>query len=147
MHHVALRLAAKSMETEARNVHLLGRRGRVQRVEPSPHAVMELRIHLRRSPSSEQFGETFVKEASDHTDDRKSIVDIMPIYDLRNSTSGQPVPADQAHPVLDIGMDGAAERGPVAGFDRLEGHVMLIDQLGRAEPAIDDAHERAELQP
>src|ERR1051326_2645998 len=44
-------------------------------------------------------------------------------------------------------MDRAAERLAVAGFDRLQRQMMLVDQLGRAEATIDHTHEGTELQP
>src|ERR1700730_9232481 len=55
--------------------------------------------------------------------------------------------ADGSHAAANVGVDGARERLGVAGANRADGTLVLIDEPGRAELAVHDAHERAELQP
>jgi hypothetical protein len=55
--------------------------------------------------------------------------------------------ANQAHAVANIGDQGALQSRGIPPAQRANHELVLISEIGSAEAAVDNSHERAELQP
>src|SRR5690349_24337231 len=72
-----------------------------------------------------------------------SVQRLEPASVLRLEAAG----ADQAHAIADVGGNRLAQTLGIASLETSDGDPMLIDEIRGAKPAVNDSHERPELQP